>query len=163
MITYERVRELFNYDDGLLRWKMKPRKTSSVVVGSIAGSVRNTDGRRRIRVDRKFYYSYQLIYLYFHRVIPGYIDHVNGDTGDDRIHNLRECNMSQNNMNSVTPKHNKSGAKNVHWSSRNKKWIVKLKVNKINKHIGCFDDFELAELVASEAREKYHGPFICRR
>jgi hypothetical protein len=32
-------------------------------------------------------------------------------------------------------------------------------VNKKRKYIGSFEDVELADLVAQEARDKYHGRF----
>jgi hypothetical protein len=36
---------------------------------------------------------------------------------------------------------------------------VRVKVNKKQKHIGVFEDIELADLVAQEARNKFHGAF----
>jgi hypothetical protein len=36
---------------------------------------------------------------------------------------------------------------------------VKINVNKNTKSLGTFKDLELAELVAMEARNKYHGNF----
>lgn len=159
----ELIRELFDYRDGVLYWRAKPCNTSPVLIGSEAGNIRPTDKRRRIRLFRKFYYSYQLIYMHHHGYIPKYLDHINGNPSDDRIENLRECNMSQNNMNAIIPKHNSSGSKNVHWSSCKNKWIVKMRINKTNKHIGEFKDFELADLIAKEARNKYHGQFVCGR
>jgi hypothetical protein len=56
-------------------------------------------------------------------------------------------------------KNNTSGCKGVYWNKRNRKWQVSVGVSKKQKHIGYFDDLELAELVALEARDKYHGNF----
>jgi len=39
------------------------------------------------------------------------------------------------------------------------KWFVYVDVNKKRNNIGYFEDIELAELVAIEAREKYHGAY----
>jgi hypothetical protein len=47
----------------------------------------------------------------------------------------------------------------VSWHKAQQKWFVYVDVNKKRKNIGYFKDFEFAELVAIEAREKYHGAF----
>jgi hypothetical protein len=62
-------------------------------------------------------------------------------------------------MNSKLYCTNKSGIKNVCWNKKEKKWVVKLQVNKNRIHFGMFEDIELAELVATEARDKYHKTF----
>jgi hypothetical protein len=51
------------------------------------------------------------------------------------------------------------GVKGVNWNKSNKQWRVRVQVNKKRIHIGDFKDLELAELVAIEARNKYHGNF----
>ncbi|EPB5806423.1 endonuclease, partial [Escherichia coli] len=38
-------------------------------------------------------------------------------------------------------------------------WNVRLGFHGKSKHFGCFDDLELAVLVAEEARDKYYGDF----
>ena len=44
-----------------------------------------------------------------------------------------------------------------------KMFKVGLAVNNKFKHIGYFNNIELAELVAIEARDKYHGAFACHK
>lgn len=56
-------------------------------------------------------------------------------------------------------KPNNTGIKNVSWEAAKQKFRVALQVNKVRKFFGYFDDLELAELVAVEARAKYHGAF----
>jgi hypothetical protein len=56
-------------------------------------------------------------------------------------------------------KNNTSGVKGVTWKADKHKWRVRIGVNGKRIHIGDFADFELAELVAFEARAKYHGQF----
>ncbi len=91
--------------------------------------------------------------------LPNYIDHINNISTDNRIENLREANKSENNYNSKLRITNVSGAKNVCWNKKQKKWIVSLGVNNQIKYFGSFNDFELADLVAIEARSKYHKQF----
>lgn len=40
-----------------------------------------------------------------------------------------------------------------------KKWAVTLQFNGKTKHIGVFEDLEFADLVAQEARDKFHGKY----
>ena len=77
---------------------------------------------------------------------------------DNSIENLRPAN-SKNQQNAKIRKDNKSGIKGVYWFAELKKWKVDIGVNGKRKYIGVFNDLELAELVAQEARDKYHGKF----
>jgi hypothetical protein len=54
---------------------------------------------------------------------------------------------------------NKSGCKNVSWCNSKKKWAVQLSINGKQTNIGRFANLEFADLVATEARSKYHGAF----
>ena len=45
------------------------------------------------------------------------------------------------------------------WKESKKTWVVRVQTNKNRKYIGSFKDLELAELVAMEARNKYHKEF----
>jgi hypothetical protein len=57
------------------------------------------------------------------------------------------------------PTNNTSGIKGVCWHKSTNRWYVQLQVNKKMKYLGIYEDIELAELVAIEARAKYHGEF----
>lgn len=62
-----------------------------------------------------------------------FVDHINGNTFDNRKCNLRLCSISENTRNMITPSHNTSGYKGVYWNERNKKYRVRLTLN--GKHI----------------------------
>lgn len=107
MITQDRLSELLSYDPlmGLFRWKVS-RGTRAA--GSVAGNNR-PDGYIYIKVDKALYRQTRLIWLYVYGAWPKHhIDHINGDTSDDRFCNLREATRSQNlgnrkrNINSTT-------------------------------------------------------------
>lgn len=102
--------------------------------------------------------------IYMHRLITGaaqdqMVDHKNGNGLDNRESNLRLCNHTQNACNAGPKPSNRSGHKNVSWSSRHNKWEVRLRVSGEKKYIGMFATLEQACDAASEARIKYHGQF----
>ena len=87
------------------------------------------------------------------------VDHINGNKLDNRRSNLRFCNKSQNGSNSSLSKNNKSGYKGVHFDKSRNKWIVSIKVNYKNNHIGRYNNIKDAALAYNKAAKKYFGEF----
>lgn len=150
--------KLFLYQDGKLYWKSKLNQFSRAKIGEEAGYI-DSDGYKRTKVNKKLYGTHQIIFLMFYGYIPQQIDHANRNKLDNRIENLRLATISQNQHNKNIQKNNTSGIKGVSWYKRLKKWQVQIMVNKKSIHFGHFEDLELAELVITEARQKYHGNF----
>ena len=155
-LTAEYLHEVFEYKEGVLYWKINPR--FNVKVGDASNSLCKR-GYRQSRLGGKLYYSHRLIFLMHNGYLPKFIDHIDGNPLNNRIENLRGATNSENNWNSKIPHNNTSGLKNVCWDKNKNKWTVRLK--KFGKliNIGRFADLELAELVAMEARNKYHGKY----
>jgi hypothetical protein len=155
MITQELLQERFEYADGVLL-----RKTSrgGIPKGTPTGCD-NGHGYLVTSVNSKLYPTHRLIFLYHHGYLPILVDHINGNTKDNRIENLREATYSQNNYNATKKSTNKSGYKNVFWCNTRQKWTVQLCTEGINRHIGYFDSIELAVSAAAEARHKQHKEF----
>jgi hypothetical protein len=149
------VKRLFEYKDGDLYWAVK--SSDKIHIGDIAGSLNK--GRKYTKINLKTYQISRLIFLYHHGFLPRIVDHIDNNPLNNKIENLRAATISENNYNSKIPKNNSSGVKNVRFDKVRKKWKVELRSNKKYKFIGNFLDLELAELVAIEAREKYHMEF----
>lgn len=88
-----------------------------------------------------------------------YLDHIDGDPLNNSLDNLRPANHSNNMRNTRLSKRNTSGYKGVSWDKKSKLWVVRVRVASYYKVFGKFADKELAGLVASEVRRKYHGEF----
>lgn len=106
--------------------------------------------------------------IYLHREImelEGYsiknklIDHINGNSLDNRIKNLRIANYSQNASNSKLRNNNTSGYKGVCWSKKHNKWLVRIKYNKKSIYIGMFNSIIDAANAYDKASIKYHKEF----
>lgn len=158
MLTISRLKEMLEYNPltGVFTW----RKTASS--RSPAGSKpvrKDQDGYLMVMLDGKNYRQHRLAWFYVHGLWPAnQLDHINGVRDDNRIANLRECDEQNNNRNRSISRNNKSGASGVHFQQN--KWMVRIRTDRNTRmFFGYFDDFELAELVAAEAREKYHGNF----
>lgn len=147
---------IFQYEAGHLYWKVKPCK--KICIGDKAGTY-HTAGYWHITINKKKYLAHRLIFMMIHGYLPEFIDHIDGNGLNNNIDNLREVTKSQNSMNSKISSSNKSGIKNIHWATREKKWVVQFKINQKLIHVGSFKDLELAELVSIEGRNKYYKEF----
>ena len=88
------------------------------------------------------------------------VDHINGNTFDNRKTNLRIVEDSNNLTNRRSRNsNNKSGYRNVCWSKSESKWLVQLQINGKNTVLGKFDDVDEAGRFAEEMRQKYYGEF----
>lgn len=156
MLTQDYVKDKINYDKttGEFTWKINRGKVKK---GNKIQTKRN--GYLAVGINYKTYALHRIAWLYEYGYFPKEIDHINGNKSDNRIENLRECTRVQNCQNRVDTKNKSSGIRNVHWHKLAKKWQVRIQYNKKRICIGLFDDVELAELVAIEARNKYHGEY----
>ena len=153
----EQLKEMFDYHvDGHLVWKIKP--AFRVKIGDKAGSV-NSQGYYQISLKGSKFKVHRFVWLWHGYELDDEIDHIDGNKANNKIENLRAVKKSQNQWNSKIRKDNKSGAKGVYWFKELKKWKVDIRFNGKRKYIGVFEDLELAELAAQEARDKYHGKF----
>jgi hypothetical protein len=157
MLTHEDLINLLDYsqETGLFAWKKKRR---GVAVGKTLGTD-NGFGYLRITVLGKSYYAHRLAWFYVHKVWPDTIDHINGCKADNRILNLKNCSISENNQNTHRPQVNsKSQTLGVSWHKRAKKWQAHICVYKERKYLGLFDnvmDAQKAYLIEKEKANVY--------
>ncbi len=81
------------------------------------------------------------------------IDHINGDTLDNRRENLRIVSNAENCQNRRSGnRDSKSGIRGVHWDKQSNKWKSLIYVGKNKYYLGLYDDKEKAGEIASKAR-----------
>ncbi len=92
------------------------------------------------------------------------VDHINGNTLDNRKSNLRVCTYSENSKNRKMQKNNTSGYKGVHAYKANgynslKKWVAQIRSERKCKIIGRFCTAKEAAIAYNKAAIKLHGRF----
>ena len=102
-VSYERVRELFDYnpESGEVVRKcdvFSPRNGNKVASKGDTPGYMSNQGYYNIKVDGRCYRLHRIIWLWYYKVYPeNDIDHINRDRADNRIDNLREvsrpCNV----------------------------------------------------------------------
>lgn len=157
MITQERVKELFDYDDAtgdLIRRVTQSNKPK----GSVAGSV-NSKGHVNVAVDGRMWTAHQIVFVWHHGWLPPEIDHENRVKTDNRISNLRPASSTQNKGNIGLLRNNTSGFRGVSLNGRSGKWCAQIKIKGKQTYLGRFDTPEQAALRYNEAARKYFGDF----
>lgn len=83
------------------------------------------------------------------------VDHINGNSLDNRVSNLRICNYKQNSQNCRT----KSKVVGVGWLKYNKKWTARIMINYKGVHLGNFNTYEEAVLARLQKEKEICGEY----
>lgn len=166
-ITQAEVKRLFDYRDGALYWKERPRADFKTDLAWKQWNPKHAGKRAgcwsghhaTVSISKRHYPLARIIFLWHHGYLPEIVDHADCNPMNNDINNLRAATKADNQRNAGMYAHNTSGIKGVCWHTAAKKWMVQIKVKGKKHYLGIFKDIELAELVAQEAREKFHGAF----
>jgi hypothetical protein len=144
-----RLKELLHYcpDTGVFTWRS---------TGKPAGSCK---GHRyvRITISGKHYYAHRLAWVYVYGESPPlHIDHINHDSTDNRLENLRQVTRSENGQNAALSRANSSGYRGVSRDRRRGKWVAYINLARKKKHLGSFDDVSEAAKAYALAAAKIH-------
>ncbi|WP_299996878.1 HNH endonuclease [uncultured Cedecea sp.] len=146
----------YHSETGLFTWNVSRGKARK---GKVAG-YEMANGYIGIFCNKKLFKAHRLAWFFSYGEMPAnVIDHINRNKKDNRIENLRLATTAENLQNRGIQKRNKSGIKGVSKRIGRNSWDVSIGVNGKSVFLGSFKDIELADLVAREAREKYHGMF----
>lgn len=155
LLTQEILKELLEYnaETGELFWKVK--RPGFAKEGSKAGT-KNREGYTQIMVKGKPHAAHRLVWLFVNGKWPELpVDHINGNTSDNRIENLREVTPSQNAQNQRRAKKgNISGYLGVtkHYNG----WRAQICINGVRHQLGTYRTPEEAYAAYLEAKRRLH-------
>jgi hypothetical protein len=131
------------------------------LISSWSWRAHNTRGK--IYASRGSYETGKFRELKLHRFLLGEpaleVDHINGDSLDNRLCNLRLVTRAQNCKNRLISKNNKSGYKGVHFEPKRGKWIAQIKHELKHYSLGEYSSPEEAYAAYCEASERLHGKY----
>jgi len=146
----------YNPDTGIFTWIASP--ATRVKIGDIAGSL-TTNGYMVISLKRISFKAHRIAWVMHYGVQPKELDHINTIKSDNRIANLRECTVSQNQSNKPARKKNTSGRKGVCWNKATSKWQASISKDGKDIYIGRFANIEDAAAAYAKAAKIHHGEF----
>lgn len=158
MLTQHYLQEILSYDPltGIFRWK---QVHLSCLVGQIAGC-EYANGYNYIQIDDKAYRCGRLAWLYsYGELPPDYVDHKDGNKGNDRLENLRLATNSLNQANRGAPSNNTSGTKGVRFEWQRGKWRAQIMINMKAKNLGRYNTREEAMEAYAVAAKAAWGEF----
>jgi len=140
MVNNKTIKESLRYNrnTGIFTWLKRPlnhfktKNAFSVWNSRFSGKEAGTllSSKRggsyiRIRIDGWQLFAHKLAFVFGYGIYPEeQVDHINGDTLDNRLVNLRIVTQVENNKNKSIPKNNKSGCVGVSWNKNNNKWLI---------------------------------------
>lgn len=87
------------------------------------------------------------------------VDHINGDSLDNRRANLRLATRRENGANLRTPRSNTSGFKGVSWHGATNSWRAYIRIDYRQVHLGHFANALSAAIAYDAAAIEAFGPF----
>jgi hypothetical protein len=99
--------------------------------------------------------------IHLHRLLTNcpdgmVVDHIDGNSLNNKDNNLRIVTQGQNRQNiNGLQKNNTSGVRGVSWNNSSGRWQVRFRINKKDINVGYYIDFEEAKKVALDSLKKY--------
>lgn len=137
----------------------RKRSSGGKRAGTLAGNV-SASGYRSIHVGGGRYLAHRLVYFVATGIDPldKHVDHINGDTLDNRIENLRLADQSENGTHRVKmDSRNTSGHRNVSWHEKDKRWRVKVYREGTVAYTKAHENLEDAAADAERARKEVYA------
>lgn len=121
----------------------------------------NGNGYLRIKINGKGYLAHRLAIYFIDGVMPeNEIDHINGNTLDNRLMNLRIASSSKNLWNAKKPSSNKTGYKGIYLNQKTNRWRATISINNKRIHLGYYKCKEEAARAYIDYAKQAHGEFF---
>ena len=148
------IKKYLRYDaeTGKIFWKLNKG-------ASKAGNEAGCEDRfyHRMTINRKIYHAHRIAWLLTYGSWPeDEIDHINGNTKDNRLENLRDVSHRENLRNKKIYKNNTSGTLGVSFDKSKQGYQASIMINGKTKNLGVFKNKEEAIAARAVANIKYN-------
>lgn len=161
------LNDLLSYDPltGQLTWKARSAdwftdtgmqvSWNKRYAGKPAFTATNSDGYKVGAIESVQLRAHRIAWILTHGQEPEQLDHVNGDRADNRLANLREVSVQENNKNKALGRNNASGVAGVYFVQASGDWRATITIDGKLKHLGLFKHKHQA-VAARKLAEQQH-------
>lgn len=158
-LTQKYLKSILNYNPQTGIFTYIKRTANNNYIGKVAGGT-NNEGYRVICIKGKPYLEHRLAFLYMTGQWPKKIvDHIDMDKSNNVWENLRECNHTQNRINTFVRADNSSNHTGVNWHDKLQKWRVRIGYKGKRFALGCYDNKEEAVKAYKKKAKELYGEF----
>lgn len=141
----DEIRKLISYNrrTGEFTWKKRGEPSFDARFAGEKAGTTHISGRGRksvaIKIGGKKYYAHILAWALVHGSWPTHeVDHIDHDTFNNRLSNLRHVTNVENKKNLPKSGSNTSGTTGVVWHTTTKRWRAVITVDKKRHYLGSF-------------------------
>lgn len=149
-------------ETGVLTWKIPP-KNHAERAGRVAGYICKAKGKNKdywyVRIGGKTFKRSRVVYFMTHGKWPHpCVDHINGDSLDDRPQNLRPATYTQNRVNSAQKPRIYDLPEGVSQTKQGK-FMARISIDGKSRSLGVYPTPEAAASIYQTRRKELHGKF----
>ena len=163
LLTADNIRSLVSYDPETGRISRLKRRSNRGDPANAGGLTDTGYIKVNLCTERGnvLILAHRLAWIYHYGYWPPeFVDHINGDTVDNRITKLRLATITQNQYNRGIAKHNQCGIKGVTWSKSRRLWIARMSHKGKSITIGGFPTRKEAHAAYVAKASSIHGEFF---
>lgn len=160
MLSYEEVSEYLTYDPNvggscLVLKKTRGRRSQGSVMGDIRIGASENDVYWRVCILGYRTSAHRIVWLLNTKKWPEqYIDHIDGNSLNNRFENLRECTHKENHQNRAVRADNITGKMGV--GKHSGKYRARIMVDGVAHYLGLYSSSEEAHKAYLEAKRLLH-------
>lgn len=148
-LNLEIIYDLLNYVDGKLFWKKNQKEAGWV----------DSLYYRNLGINGYTYKTHRIIFFIHNNYWPKCIDHIDNNSLNNHISNLRDASCMQNSWNQKNRITNRSGFKGVGWNVKTQSWGARCMLNYHSYFLGRYKEKEDAIKIVEDFRKTHQGEY----